>query len=347
MKDRTPRVGLYDHPLFRAHDAGPGHPERPERLAALRAELGRSGLEERLHVRSPRPATDVELCRVHTEAHVRRISESDGRWVRFDADTQAGPSSHAAARHAAGAVIEAVDAVLDGNLDRAFCAVRPPGHHAGAGRAMGFCLFNNVAVGAAHALARGLHRVQIVDFDVHHGNGTQEIFEAEPRVLYVSSHAFPHYPGTGGLDEQGEGAGEGFTVNLPLPQGCGDGEYVRAYREVVAPIGRAFDPELVLVSAGFDAHLDDPLAGMSLSEAGFAALTDVCLEVAGGAAHGRAVFVLEGGYDLGGLSRSAAGTVSRMLGHTYPVDIPRPAPGFNAVIARFRTALRERWTVLG
>jgi acetoin utilization deacetylase AcuC-like enzyme len=346
VKDR-PRVGLFDHPLFRAHDAGPGHPERPERLEALRAELVRSGLEPRLVLRTPRPATDAELCRVHTEAHVRRVAASEGGRVRFDADTQAGPDSHAAARLAAGAVVGAVDAVLDDELDRAFCAVRPPGHHAGAARAMGFCLFNNVAVGAAHALDRGLGRVLIVDFDVHHGNGTQEIFEAEPRVLYLSSHAYPYYPGTGSLLEQGRGAGEGFTVNVPLPAGCGDGEYLHVFRELARPIGLAFDPELVLVSAGFDPHADDPLAGMAVSEPGFAALTDVCLELAGGAAGGRAVLVLEGGYDVGALGRSVAAVVSRLLGEAASIDMPPAAAELETVMRRARAALRGRWPVLG
>jgi acetoin utilization deacetylase AcuC-like enzyme len=244
-------------------------------------------------------------------------------------------------------VVEAVDAVLDDDLDRAFCAVRPPGHHAGAARAMGFCLFNNVAVGAAHALARGLRRVLIVDFDVHHGNGTQEIFEAEPRVLYVSTHAYPHYPGTGSLDEQGRDAGTGFSVNLPLPAGCGDGEYLRVYRELVKPIGLLFDPELVLVSAGFDPHVDDPLAGMAVTDSGFAGLTDVCLELAGGTAGGRAVLVLEGGYDLGGLGRSVVAVVSRLLGEKTPIETPEAAAELEAVMARARAALRGRWPVVG
>src|SRR6185436_12656112 len=233
---------------------------------------------------------------------------------RFDPDTQAGPHSYAAALKAAGAVTDAVDRVLDGRLDRALCLVRPPGHHAEADRAMGFCLFNNVAVAAAHALSRGLSRVAIIDFDVHHGNGTQAIFERDPRVLYVSSHAFPFYPGTGSLDEIGEGPGHDFTVNLPLPEAMGDGEYVRIYREVVLPIGRAFDPQLVLVSAGFDPYAGDPLAPMRVTEAGFAVLAQLCLDVAGGAAQGKAVFALEGGYELEGIARSAEAVVRVLLG---------------------------------
>src|SRR5437867_2995893 len=208
--EAPPRVLLYDDPVFREHDAGPGHPERPERLEALRRGLRQSGVEPRLRLVSPREATGDELRRVHTEAHVASVAATAGRTVRFDPDTQAGPRSYAAALRAAGAAVQAVEAVLDGEADRALCAVRPPGHHAEADRAMGFCLFNNVAVAAAHALDRGLERVMIVDWDVHHGNGTQSMFYAEPRVLYVSSHEYPFYPGTGGLDDAGEGAGRGF-----------------------------------------------------------------------------------------------------------------------------------------
>src|SRR5438477_8479193 len=232
------RVLLYDDPIFREHDAGRGHPERPERVDAVRRGLRESGLEPRLRLMTPRDATRDELRRVHTEAHVDRVAATAGRTVRFDPDTQAGPRSHAAASKAAGAVVDAVERVLAGDAERAFCAVRPPGHHAEADRAMGFCLFNNVAVGAAHALARGVERVMVVDWDVHHGNGTQHVFYDDPRLLYLSSHEFPFYPGTGALDEVGEGRGRGFTVNLPMPAGLGDTEYARVYREYVEPVGR-------------------------------------------------------------------------------------------------------------
>jgi acetoin utilization deacetylase AcuC-like enzyme len=202
------RVAFYDDPVFREHDSGPGHPERPERLRAVAAAA--QSLRKRLLFSKPREATPAELERVHTPEHVARLAATDGKTVRLDPDTQAGPHSYRAALKAAGAVLDAVDRVLQGEIDRAFCCVRPPGHHAEADRAMGFCLFNNVAVAAAHALALGLQRVMVIDFDVHHGNGTQHIFESDPRVLYLSSHAFPFYPGTGGLDEVGTGKGRGF-----------------------------------------------------------------------------------------------------------------------------------------
>ena len=340
------RVGFYDDPLFGEHDAGAGHPERPERLEAVRRGLRDAGLDEELVRLAPRAAVPEELLRVHTAAHVARIAAGAGRHVRFDPDTAAGPRSHAAALAAAGAVVDAVERVLDGSLDRAFCAVRPPGHHATPGRPMGFCLLNNVAIGAAAALARGLRRVAVIDFDVHHGNGTQEAFWRDPRVLFVSSHQFPYYPGTGALDEVGEGDGRGFTVNLPMPAGLGDAEFRRAYRQIVEPIGRTFDPELVLVSAGFDIHRDDPLGGMGVTAAGFAELMDVCLAVAAGAARGRLVAVLEGGYDLDGIAEASAAVVGRMLGRPFVAPDAAPRPGFDNLLEAYRTAHGQHWPVV-
>jgi acetoin utilization deacetylase AcuC-like enzyme len=338
-------VGLYDDPIFREHDSGRGHPERPERLDAIRRGLTAAGLDGRVRWLEPRDATRDELLRVHAAAHVAAIAATAGRTVRFDADTQAGPRSYEAALRAAGAACDAVDRVLDGDLQRAFCLVRPPGHHAERARAMGFCLFNNVAVAAAHALARGLARVAVIDFDVHHGNGTQDIFAADPRVLYVSSHAWPFYPGTGALQETGDGDGRGYTVNLPLPMGCGDAEFAHLYREVVEPIARAFAPQLVLVSAGFDAWGGDPLAGMALTEDGYAALAGACLDAAAGAAKGRAVFVLEGGYDEDGLARSGAAVVAQLLGDPRPPAAPPPAPDFAALAARYRRFMAAHWPI--
>jgi acetoin utilization deacetylase AcuC-like enzyme len=337
------RVALYDDPLFRAHDSGRGHPERPQRLEAIRRGLREGGLEGRLLARPAREATRDELLRVHTDAHVRAVAATEGRTVRFDADTQAGPQSYRAALTAAGAAVGAVEAVLAGQVDRAFCLCRPPGHHAEADRAMGFCLFNNVAVAAAAALEAGLRRVLILDIDVHHGNGTQHMFERDPRVLYVSSHAYPFYPGTGALDEVGEGEGEGFTVNLPLPAGMGDGDYARVYRDVVEPIGRAFDPELVLVSAGFDAYGGDPLAGMRLTARGYRELTQVCLDCAAGSRG--VVVLLEGGYDEDGLALSSAALVSGLLGE--PHEPVARAARVDPLVEAYRRQLLAYWPVLG
>jgi acetoin utilization deacetylase AcuC-like enzyme len=210
---------------------------------------------------------------------------------------------------------------------------------------MGFCLFNNVAVGAARALAAGLTRVAVVDFDVHHGNGTQNMFYGDPRVLYVSSHAYPFYPGTGGLAEVGEGRGEGFTVNLPLPGTMGDAEYARIYREIVEPVVRAFDPELVLVSVGFDPHRDDPLAGMAVTERGFGQIAASCVAGAAGAAKGRAVFVLEGGYDLDGIAVSTAAVMRVLLGETVETG-GDSAPRIDPLIGVFRKHHGQYWSSL-
>jgi len=342
----APRVALYDDPIFREHDAGTGHPERPERADAARCGIAEAGLEARMEKVIPRDATATEILRVHGEEHLSEVAEGDGTTRRFDPDTQAGPRSYRASLRAAGAGIDAIDEILDGVFERAFCIVRPPGHHALPERAMGFCLFNNVAIAAAHALAQGLERVMIVDFDVHHGNGTQAIFEDDPRVLYVSSHAYPFYPGTGALEETGEGRGEGFTVNLPLPPGMGDAEYARLYREIVLPIGRAFDPELLLVSAGYDAARGDPLAYMDVTGAGFAAVSSACLEIARGAAKGRAVFLLEGGYDLDRVAEGVAASVAALLDESAAALPASHEPRFERILQACRGFHARHWPVL-
>ncbi len=335
------RVAFYDDPLFREHDPGPGHPEKAERVEAVAEAADR--LHARLAFNKPRPATREELLRVHDAAYLDQVAATAGRIVRLDPDTQTSARSHEAALLAAGAIVDAVDRILAGESDRAFCCVRPPGHHAERDRAMGFCLYNNVAVGAAHALARGLTRVMVVDFDVHHGNGTQHIFERDPRVLYLSSHAFPFYPGSGGLDEVGLGPGRGFTVNLPMPAGCGDADYARVYRDFVEPIGRSFDPELLLVSAGFDPGQGDPISPMNVTAAGFAEIADACLSVAKGAARGRAVFALEGGYRIENLKDGTAACLRALLGEPHQ-RLPAPAsPRLEQLFEAYRRELSSFW----
>lgn len=336
------RVGLYDDPLFREHDPGAGHPEGRERLEALRLGIRRAGLEAALDFPAAPDATDEQLLRVHSASHLARLRALRGRHARLDPDTHVSPRSLEAAVRAAGAVVDAVDRVLDGSLDRALCAVRPPGHHAEAERAMGFCLFNNVAVGAAHALARGLERVLVVDYDVHHGNGTQWSFYEDPRVLFVSSHAYPFFPGTGDFDEAGRGAGEGFTVNLPLPGGLDDAFHVSLYREVVQPVAEAFSPQLVLVSAGFDSHEADPIGPMAMTERGFACLTGVCLEAAAG---GRVVLVFEGGYDAEAVAASAEAVTRVLLGEPAPAVASCSGPA-RALVERCRARHAPRWPCL-
>lgn len=286
---------------FADHITPPGHPERVERAEALQVVASRWA-DAGGTILAPRSATDDDLRRVHHRAHVDRIAACRGRAAMLDADTFMSPQSDEVARLAAGAVLAAVDHVLEGTGRRALVMVRPPGHHAEANRAMGFCLYNNVAVGAAWARARGLSRVAIVDYDVHHGNGTQQIFNDDPSVLFVSSHQYPFYPGTGAADESGEGAGAGFTINLPLVAGSTDADFDVVYREAVLPALAWYKPELLLVSAGFDAHERDPLAGMRMSTDGYGLLTARLLRAADQVCAGRIVFVTEGGYDTGVLA---------------------------------------------
>ena len=301
---------LYTHPACLQHDPGPGHPESPARLAAVLGALDRDRFAALDRVEAPR-ASREQLQRVHAAAHIDHILAAgpDAGWYRVDEDTLMSPGSVEAALRAAGAVTAAVDAVMSGTASRAFCAVRPPGHHATSTQAMGFCLFNNVAVAAAHALAaHGLQRVAIADFDVHHGNGTQVIFEREPRLLFASSHQSPLYPGSGAADERGIGN----LVNAPLPAGAGSTEFRDAWSRLLLPRLHAFRPQLVLVSAGFDAHRDDPLAGLQLDAADYAWLTAQLVELAHAHAGGRLVSTLEGGYDLAALAASASAHVDAL-----------------------------------
>lgn len=285
-------------PRFADHGTPVGHPERPERgetLARVAAAYKVKGGE----VVEPRPASDEDLLRVHTQEHVNAMVATRGKATMIDEDTFTSPESEDVARLAAGAVCVGVDRALDGPAgSRALGLVRPPGHHAEADRAMGFCLYSNIAVGAAYARARGCGKVAIVDYDVHHGNGTQWIFYEDPTVLFVSSHQFPFYPGTGAASETGRGAGVGFTLNVPLTIGTKDAEIERLYAEQVLPALRAFRPDLLMISAGFDAHEQDPLGQLRLTTAGFGRLTRMLLDVADEVCAGRTVIVTEGGYDL-------------------------------------------------
>jgi acetoin utilization deacetylase AcuC-like enzyme len=282
---------------FAHHLTPPGHPERPERADVLRRVAlawGAAGHD----VVEPSAADEADLALVHAPEYVAAIRETAGRAVRLDADTSTSPESYDVARLAAGAVVGAVRHVLARPDEPAVALVRPPGHHAEAARAMGFCLFNSIAVGAAWARRQGVARVAIVDFDVHHGNGTQDTFFADPTVLFVSSHQYPYYPGSGAASEIGRAAGAGFTVNLALEAGAGDADLDEAYRTIAMPVLEQFAPELVLVSAGFDAHADDPLGGCRMSAAGFANLARLIDAIAVRHAGGRTVYVTEGGYDL-------------------------------------------------
>jgi acetoin utilization deacetylase AcuC-like enzyme len=293
---------LFTAQRFADHLTPPGHPERVDRHAVMQV-VASEFRQRGGRVLEPRSATDEEITRIHEADYLTMIRETAGRAVSLDADTFTSPDSVDVARLAAGAAVSAVDHVLDGGTGtRAFALVRPPGHHAERNRAMGFCFFNNAAVAAAHARARGLARVAVVDYDVHHGNGTQWSFYGDPFVLFISSHQFPYYPGTGAADEVGTGAGAGFTVNLPLAAGATDADYEHVYATIAWPILKAFEPELILLSAGFDAYMDDPLGGMRLTAPCFGRLTAALAAIADDCCGGRLVAVTEGGYDLKGLA---------------------------------------------
>jgi acetoin utilization deacetylase AcuC-like enzyme len=301
---------LYTHPSCLRHSAGPGHPESPARLQAVLEALDHDRFAMLDRIEAPR-ATRSQLERVHDAALVDLVAAaapSEG-YAQLDADTAMSPDSLEAALRAAGAVCAAVDALIDGSATRAFCAVRPPGHHATRDTAMGFCLFNNVAVGAAHALARGLDRVAIVDFDVHHGNGTQDIFWREPRVLYASTHQAPLYPGTGAQDE----TGVGNIVNAPLPAASSSFMFREACRDIILPAVEQFRPQLVLISAGFDAHYLDPLANLNLGAPDYDWITRELVDIARKHAQGRVVSSLEGGYSLTALRQSAVAHVAALI----------------------------------
>ncbi|MEP6898045.1 MAG: histone deacetylase family protein [Rhodanobacter sp.] len=302
---------LFTHPACLLHDAGQGHAEQPARLRAVLQALDHDRFASVDRIEAPR-ATREQLLRVHDGAHVEHIFASAPRMglQRLDPDTVMSPGSLEAALRAAGAVVAAVDDVMTETGRQAFCAVRPPGHHATGEQAMGFCLFNSIAVAAAHAIhAYGLKRVAIADFDVHHGNGTQAIFEREPRVLFVSSHQSPLYPGTGGEDE----CGVGNIVNGTLSPGAGSHEFRELWSNRLLPRLHAFKPQLVLISAGFDAHRNDPLADIRLDQADYSWITAQLLTLARAHAGGRLVSTLEGGYDLAALAASAAAHVDELM----------------------------------
>lgn len=304
----------YSHTDFLAHDTGPGHPESPARLRAIETAINTVRFQGIRHVSPPLP-DDVEtkLALIHTPAMIARVLAgipAEGLSY-FDADTVASPGSKSAALRAVGAVCDAVDQICTDRAQQAFCAVRPPGHHAMPGYPMGFCLFNNIAIAAEYARTRhGLERIAIVDFDVHHGNGTQAAFYQQPQVLYASSHQWPHYPGSGHPSENGVGN----IINVPLPTGT-DGKTFRAkYTEIILPAVRKFNPQLILISAGFDAHKDDPLASLRLVEEDYAWVTRQLREIADAVCNGRIISALEGGYDLRALSASVAAHVAGLAG---------------------------------
>ncbi|HET9105462.1 MAG TPA: histone deacetylase [Solirubrobacteraceae bacterium] len=340
----SPAPVFLSHPSSLQHDTGP-HPEQPARISAVEAGMAQNDWVGYERVASP-PAAIADLTAVHPAEHVEMIeAAARAGGAQIDADTVVSAGSYTAARHAAGGAVALVDGLLDGPFaPGSFSAHRPPGHHAERARAMGFCLFNNVAVAATHALGRGLERVMIVDWDVHHGNGTEAIFEADPRVLFVSIHQSPLYPGTGAAGFRGIRDGAGYTVNLPVAAGAGDATFTALVQGVCVPLARAYRPQLLLVSAGFDAHREDPLADCMVTESGYATmgatLRDVCAEL--GVPFGG---LLEGGYALDALGRSVVATLTAFSGIPDAVAEPDAALAVPEV-AQARRGLAQHWPAL-
>ncbi|MPZ97825.1 MAG: histone deacetylase [Dehalococcoidia bacterium] len=336
------RAALVTDESFLEHES-PGHPERPARLRAVLEHLDATGLRSRMLALTPRDASDDEVLAVHDQTLLDALDEAArsgpaSGWL--DADTYVTPRSPAIARRAAGATLAALEAVLNGHAARAFAAVRPPGHHATGDTGMGFCLLNNVAIAAAAALRAGIERVAIVDWDVHHGNGTQAVFDAEPRVLYASTHAYPFYPGTGHFRESGAGTARGTKVNIPLPHGTDDAGMIAAYERVVVPALERFRPQLILVSSGWDAHALDPLTTLNVTTEGYTTVGRLVLDAASRLCAGRVVVTLEGGYDEHALAWCAGALCALMLGEEPQPDPqpaqPPPGPDVTAILDAVR-----------
>jgi len=336
------RTSVLIDPRYREHDPGRGHPERPDRIVVLEDLLGswRGPALERV---APRLAEPDEIRSTHSEELFERIRETEGlEHARIDADTATSARSYEVALLAAGGLLEIVDAVADGAAANAFAFVRPPGHHATESQSMGFCLFNNVAVAAKHLRRNGYERVAIVDFDLHHGNGTEAIFYDDPSVLYASLHQYPYYPGTGAAGDLGRGAGEGYTVNVPFSAGVGDAGYLLAFDEILSPVLRQFAPEFLLVSAGFDCHRRDPLGGMRVTESGVVGMTRRLLDVSREICGGRFAAVLEGGYDLDAIRNSAEAMLVEMATAPSAAE-SKPVDHDTAVLEPLKKILRPHW----
>lgn len=343
------KTAVLKDPLFLEHDPGYDHVESPERLSAIYQALAREEADAFFYPECE-PASYADLAANHTAAHIDRVAETAGKQFDvLDPDTHTSPRSYEAAVLAAGAVITGLKLVASGQADNAAALVRPPGHHAEADCAKGFCLFNNIAIGARYGLKHlGMERILILDWDLHHGNGTQHSFYDTDQVLYCSTHQYPHYPGTGSLKETGAGKGEGYTLNVPLPGGQGDQDFARIMTELVAPVARQYRPDCIMISAGYDTHVSDPLGGMAVTATGFAGMTRILADLATELCGGRLVLVLEGGYNLQGLADGVLASLHEMAGEgglspaafTALSQAKRPLPPLDAALG----AAKKYWT---
>ncbi len=337
------RTGIIMDTRYQEHNTGPSHPERAERIGTL-LRLEQEYQREGLVRLTPRLADPNEIAYNHDPGHIDRVAATAQQdFYAFDADTPTSAQSYTTACLATGGLLTLLESIMTGEVDNGFALVRPPGHHAERSRAMGFCLFNNVAVGAHYLREKfGLQRILIMDWDLHHGNGTQSSFYQDKNVLYLSTHQYPYYPGTGATEETGTGEGEGFTVNLPFPAGWGDAEYIEAFQCIIDPISRQFDPQFVLISAGFDCHYRDPLGGMNVTEEGFAAMARILLRIARDHAQGRCAAILEGGYDLTALKNSVIRVLDEMDGQKLSQGVPEPE-GSLRIFPRVKEVQKRHW----
>ena len=339
-------TGIVKDRRYLRHGSEFTHPETPQRLVSIYEMVDNPDMAWKLNVIEARHATRPEIERVHCPSYVDFIAATAGKpMTMLDPDTVATADTYDTALLAAGGVMNAIDSVVAGETDNAFAFVRPPGHHAQPDQAAGFCIFNNIAVGARHALAcRGMERVLIVDWDLHHGNGTAEIFYEDRQVLYFSTHQSPGYPGTGGIEELGKGKGLGYTINVPLRSGASDAFYVRVFQELLVPVARAYKPEIILISAGFDIYVGDPLGEMKVTPEGFAYLTRILLNLADECCDGRLVLVLEGGYNIQGLTKSVRSVLCELMGETRTTEkaLEAMAAGRDETCSRLITRVKER-----
>ena len=334
-------TGIIFHPDYLKHETG-AHPENKERLLSILTHLRDSGRLTKLGLKEPGSATLDEIQYIHSNSQIEKARKYSELEMRLDPDTVLCKDSYNVALLAAGGAIMAVDAVGD-NWDSAFALIRPPGHHATPTKSMGFCIFNNIAIAARHAQNMGKKRVLIVDWDVHHGNGTQDAFYDDPTVLYFSTHQYPHYPGTGWMDEVGTGDGEGFNINVPLPAGTDDSGFIAAFMEILVPAAREFNPDIVLISAGMDACYNDGLAQMRMSVEGFSVLASIVKSIAKQSCDGKVAAVLEGGYDLKLLSHSVAAVLDVFMGKSIEIQPHEVSPQVRMRLDEIKKIQRRFW----